>query len=163
MNNNVYVWQNTFGWNAVEWSNSGLTALRFWLPDRNAAARVARSASLEDSPSFARNAARLLNRYFDGARVNFGVLPVDMSGGSSFQISVWTAAREIPFGRTVSYGEAARMAGSPGAARATGTALGANPVPVIVPCHRVIRSDGSIGGFSIGVDIKTKLLALERR
>ena len=162
MSDNIYVWPSASGWNAVEWSGSGLTSLRFWLPDISEAARGARSVSLESAPSFIRNATRLLERYFDGARIDFGVLPVDMSGGSNFQIAVWTAAREIPFGNTVSYGDAARMAGSPGAARATGSALGANPVPIIVPCHRVIRSDGSIGGFSIGVDIKTKLLDLER-
>ncbi len=163
MSDNIYVWQNTSGWNAVEWSACGLTKLRFWLPDKSEAARGARSVSLESAPSFIRNAIRLLERYFDGARVDFDAIPVDMSGGTSFQSKIWTASRGIPFGHTVSYGEAARMAGSTGAARAAGTALGANPVPIIVPCHRVIRSDGSIGGFSIGVDIKTKLLALERR
>ena len=162
MSDNIYVWQNTSGWNAVEWSACGLTKLRFWLPDKSEAARGARSVSLESAPSFIRYATQLLERYFDGARIDFGVLPVDMSAGSNFQIAVWTAAREIPYGHSVSYGDAARMAGSPGAARAAGSALGANPVPIIVPCHRVIRSDGSIGGFSIGVDIKTKLLDLER-
>ncbi len=162
MSDNVYVWQNTSGWNAVEWSACGLTALKFWLPDKSEAARGARAAHLDGAPSFVRNAVRMLEHYFNGESVDFNVLPIDMSGGSNFQIAVWTAARRIPYGHTVSYGEAATMAGAPGAARACGSALGANPVPIIVPCHRVIRSDGSIGGFSIGVDIKTKLLDLER-
>ncbi len=163
MSDNIYVWQNASGWNAVEWSACGLTKLRFWLPEKSEAARGARAAPLDGAPSFVRSAVRMLEHYFKGEVADFDVLPVDMTGGSRFQIAVWTAAREIPYGHTVSYGEAALMAGAPGASRATGSALGCNPVPIIVPCHRVIRSDGSLGGFSIGVDIKIKLLALERR
>nr|HPI78750.1 hypothetical protein [bacterium] len=76
MSDNIYVWPSASGWNAVEWSGSGLTSLRFWLPDISEAARGARSVSLESAPSFIRNATRLLERYFDGARIDFGVLPV---------------------------------------------------------------------------------------
>ena len=81
--------------------------------------------------------------------------------GSVFEKKVWDAARKIPFGRTSSYGLIAAAAGSPRAGRAAGNAPGKNPVMIIVPCHRVIKSDGSSGGFSAGPDLKKKLLGLE--
>jgi len=82
-------------------------------------------------------------------------------GGTAFQRSVWKAISSIPRGETRSYAWVARKAGRPRAARAAANACGANPVPIIIPCHRVIASDGSLGGFSPGPAVKRKLLALE--
>jgi methylated-DNA-[protein]-cysteine S-methyltransferase len=101
--------------------------------------------------------------YFDGARVNFGDIPIVFDGLSVFTRRILTACRDIGFGQTVSYGRLAKMAGYPGSARAVGGALAKNPLPLIIPCHRVICSNGSLGGFSApgGVNLKKKLLKLE--
>jgi O-6-methylguanine DNA methyltransferase len=87
--------------------------------------------------------------------------PLDVSGGSRFQRRVWEALRQIPAGRTKSYGEIAEAISDAGAARAVGAACGANPIPVIIPCHRVLAANGRLGGFSSGLDWKRKLLARE--
>lgn len=105
--------------------------------------------------------ARQLCRYFEGECVSFRV-PLDLSGGTEFQRKVWRALQTIPYGQTRSYAWVAKKIGQPGAVRAVGAACGANPVPVMVPCHRVLRSDGSLGGFSAGLGWKKRLLALER-
>lgn len=88
-------------------------------------------------------------------------LPLDLRG-TDFQRSIWNALREVPYGETISYGELARRAGHPGATRACGTANNKNPVPLFVPCHRVVASDGSLGGFAGGLPLKRKLLGIER-
>ena len=90
-------------------------------------------------------------------------LPVDIRKGSAFRRSVWDALLRIPHGQTCSYGDIAKEIGSPLAARAVGAACGANPVALIIPCHRVVASDGSLGGYSGGLPVKGTLLALERR
>ena len=88
-------------------------------------------------------------------------MKADFSSGTPFQRAVWRAISSIPSGETRSYAWVARKAGRPRAFRAAANACGANPVPIIIPCHRVISSDGSLGGFSSGLAIKRKLLALE--
>jgi len=107
------------------------------------------------------DALRLLRRYFAGQRVQLGGLKLDLSAGSPFQQAVWRELRRIPWGEVISYSELARRAGRPRAARAVGNAVGRNPLPVVVPCHRVIKADGSIGGFGCGVEIKRALLGIE--
>jgi O-6-methylguanine DNA methyltransferase len=87
--------------------------------------------------------------------------PLDLSCGTDFQRDVWNALRRIPAGRTKSYGEVAEAIGSPKATRAVGAACGANPIPVIIPCHRVLAAHGRIGGFSGGAGWKERLLARE--
>ena len=87
--------------------------------------------------------------------------PLDLSAGTAFQRSVWQAMRQIACGQTQSYGEIARMIGNPNALRAVGGACGANPIPVLVPCHRVLAANHKIGGFSGGLDWKHRLLARE--
>lgn len=104
-------------------------------------------------------ACRQLSEYFQGARTSFD-LPLDL-GGTDFQKQVWSELSRIPFGRTVSYADIARKIKNPKAVRAVGSANGKNPVCIIVPCHRVITSDGRIGGYAGGVSIKSKLLSLE--
>jgi O-6-methylguanine DNA methyltransferase len=102
-----------------------------------------------------------LTEYLAGRRTFFTV-PVDLGGVAEFQDRVLAEARRIPFGQVESYAALARRIGHPKAARAVGNALGANPVPVLVPCHRVIRGDGTWGHYAFGAALKTRLLALER-
>ncbi len=104
--------------------------------------------------------ARQLEEYFAGRRRTFDV-PVDLQLATGFRRLVLQHLREIPFGATESYAVVARAAGSPNAVRAAGSACATNPVPVVVPCHRVVRSDGSIGQYRGGVAAKQTLLALE--
>jgi methylated-DNA-[protein]-cysteine S-methyltransferase len=105
---------------------------------------------------------KLLKRYFSGARVSFD-LPLDMRYYTPFQQAVWKATSEISHGETRSYAWIAKRVKNSKAARAVGQAMGANPVPIIVPCHRVISSAGKLGGFSAGVGLKKKLLELEKK
>ena len=100
-----------------------------------------------------------LGEYFAGTRTSFD-LPLHLLG-SAFQRRVWAALLEIPCGETTSYGELARVIGVPGAARAVGLANGQNPVPIIVPCHRVIGANGSLTGYGGGLDAKRWLLTHE--
>ena len=97
--------------------------------------------------------------YLEGKRVDFD-LPLDLRG-TPFQLGVWEALREIPYGETRSYVEIARAIGRPRAVRAVGAANGANPCSLVVPCHRVIASDGSLAGYAGGESLKARLLAME--
>jgi methylated-DNA-[protein]-cysteine S-methyltransferase len=100
-----------------------------------------------------------LDAYFAGQLTSFDV-PLHLEG-TPFQLRVWSALREIPYGRTASYGELAARIGRPTASRAVGMANGRNPIAIIVPCHRVVGSDGRLVGYGGGVDRKRRLLALE--
>jgi methylated-DNA-[protein]-cysteine S-methyltransferase len=100
-----------------------------------------------------------LREYFAGRRTRFD-LPLSPEG-TAFQQSVWQALGDIPFGAQRSYADIARAIGRPGAARAVGAANGRNPLPIVVPCHRVVGSDGSLTGYAGGLEIKRRLLALE--
>jgi O-6-methylguanine DNA methyltransferase len=102
---------------------------------------------------------RLIN-YFNGEKVSFPD-ELDFKSASEFQKRVWQAARRIPYGETRSYLWVATQAGNPRASRAAGRALGRNPLPIIIPCHRVIAGNGGMGGFTGGVEMKMRLLALE--
>jgi methylated-DNA-[protein]-cysteine S-methyltransferase len=116
-----------------------------------------------DSPGgpFVERAREELGQYLAGRRVFFTV-PLDLEGFPAFQAAVLAEARRIPFGSVSSYATVARRIGRPQAARAVGNALAANPVPILVPCHRVIRGDGAWGHYALGGAVKTALLALER-
>jgi O-6-methylguanine DNA methyltransferase len=120
-----------------------------------------RRAAGEDHRGLADRARRELGEYLAGKRVFFSV-PVDLSGLPEFQRRVLEEARRIPYGEARSYSWIARRIGRPRAVRAVGTALGRNPVPFIVPCHRVLRSDGSLGGYAFGLGLKERLLKMER-
>ncbi len=109
----------------------------------------------------AERAREELREYLAGQRTFFSVA-VDLAGVPEFQRTVLAEARRIAFGDVESYAELARRIGHPKAARAVGNALGANPVPMIVPCHRIIRGDGTWGHYAFGAEMKTLLLALER-
>jgi methylated-DNA-[protein]-cysteine S-methyltransferase len=106
-------------------------------------------------------AATQLRRYFAGAAATTFELPLDLLG-TDFQRAVWAALLRIPAGATCSYGDIARAIGTPQAVRAVGAAVGRNPVSLIVPCHRVVGSDGALTGYAGGIERKQALLALER-
>lgn len=101
-----------------------------------------------------------LREYFEGRRKSFS-FPADLSGGTDFERQVWNTLLEIPFGQTRTYKWVAERIGRPQAFRAVGSALGRNPLPIIYPCHRVIESDGALGGYTPSVDIKRRLLEME--
>jgi len=101
-------------------------------------------------------AARQLEAYFAGTRTDFD-LPLAPEG-TDFMKSVWKELLRIPFGATISYGELAQRVGDPNASRAVGSANGKNPLPIVIPCHRVIGADGSLTGFAGGVGLKRRLL-----
>lgn len=103
--------------------------------------------------------AREIELYFDGQLSEFKT-PIDVSEGTPFQNSVWKKLLDIPYGGTATYREIAEGVGRPGAARAVGNAVGANPIPIVIPCHRVLASNG-LGGYSSGIDIKKVLLRVE--
>jgi methylated-DNA-[protein]-cysteine S-methyltransferase len=119
--------------------------------------RSGAAAGREPAPLVA--ARRQLGEYFSGRRRSFD-LPLEL-GGTAFQRDVWWALADIDYGETVSYGELAAMVGRPAAFRAVGQANGANPIPIVLPCHRVVASGGRIGGYGGGLPVKRRLLALE--
>ncbi len=111
------------------------------------------------APQRCRPVCDQLREYLAGTRTSFDLALAP--NGTPFQQRVWRALTDIPSGAVCGYGDLARRIGKPGAARAVGQANGANPIPIIIPCHRVIAADGSIGGYSGGLPIKRRLLALE--
>ena len=118
-------------------------------------------AAGSEIPPLLRRAAEELGEYLAGRRRDF-TLPLDPSG-SDFQRQVWQALRSIPYGQTRTYGQLAEQIGRRRAARAVGMANNRNPIAILIPCHRVIGSDGSMTGYAAGIAIKERLLALERR
>jgi methylated-DNA-[protein]-cysteine S-methyltransferase len=105
-------------------------------------------------------AKKELTEYFSGARTFFTCKTM-FTVGTAFEKKVWEVLREVPYGETRTYKWLAERIGKPGAFRAVGRALGKNPIPIIVPCHRIIESDGTLGGYTSGVDIKRRLLEIE--
>jgi methylated-DNA-[protein]-cysteine S-methyltransferase len=118
-----------------------------------------RTKSAEGVQSLLDRVEAQLNEYFAGKRTTFD-LPLEPNG-TDFQLSVWELLRKIPYGVTTSYGELARRLGEPKASRAVGAANGANPIPIIVPCHRVVGSKGELTGFGGGIERKRWLLEHE--
>jgi methylated-DNA-[protein]-cysteine S-methyltransferase len=115
----------------------------------------------EENPSALGQAIRQLEAYFAGKLDNFNLLLSPQ--GTPFQQKVWSELQKIPYGETISYGELARRIGNPKASRAVGLANGANPLSIVIPCHRVIGANGKLTGYGGGLPIKEKLLALEKR
>jgi methylated-DNA-[protein]-cysteine S-methyltransferase len=118
-----------------------------------------RDRDATEVPAALAAAVAQLEEYFAGERTEFE-LPLEVSG-TPFQRQVWFALAEIPYGKTVSYAELAAMVGRPRASRAIGQANGSNPIPIVLPCHRVVASGGGIGGYGGGLTMKRRLLALE--
>lgn len=116
-------------------------------------------ATIKEKPGVAKELSQQLQEYFLRRRKYFDV-PLDLRG-TPFQLLVWKALTQIPYGTTKTYGELAEAIGQPKAARAVGRAVGSNPVGIIIPCHRVIGARGDLRGFGGGLEIKVKLLTLE--
>ncbi len=136
-------------------------AIHFISFPRNGQAQKPRAEWRESTHGPVGEAMRQLREYFAGARIEFD-LPLAPEG-TEFQRSVWRRLQEIPYGETISYGELARRIGNPQASRAVGAANGSNPIPIVIPCHRVIGSNGKLTGFGGGLPVKEALLALETR
>jgi methylated-DNA-[protein]-cysteine S-methyltransferase len=153
---------------AIAWSERGVVSIR--LPEGDDArmrARVTRHQSdLAESepPPAIREAIKLIQALLRGEKVEFSAVAVDLDAVEEFNRRVYDIAREIPAGETMTYGEIATRIGDLQLSRAVGQALGQNPVPVIVPCHRVLGADRKPGGFSApgGVNTKLKILSIER-
>ncbi|HET9535978.1 MAG: methylated-DNA--[protein]-cysteine S-methyltransferase [Mesorhizobium sp.] len=159
--------QTAIGWLGIAWSELGVTQLQ--LPERDRATTERRLRKrlpdgVESVPTGPiEQVIDLLKRYASGAKVDFSQSPVDLAGCDAFRLAIYDAARKLGFGETTTYGELAVRAGYPGEARDTGQALGQNPVPIIVPCHRILAAGNKIGGFSApgGSATKTRLLEME--
>jgi len=181
VNDWFYIWDThgPFGWAALCGSAAGARRFDFGYRSREQClararlfehetpARIIKSRRTVTHPGPQKGPVWLfpatvsLTRVLLGDDAPLGHIPLDWAGHTEFRKAVWRAAMQIPRGQTRSYAWIAARAGSPGAARAAGGALGANPLPLIVPCHRIINSCGGIGGFGMGLDLKRRLLAME--
>ena len=161
------LFDTAMGMCGVAWSRKGLTRLQ--LPERDTRSTRARLRAgaavpcMGPAPPSVTRAIAALQRYFAGGVIDLRAVDLDLDRVSPFYRRVYDAARSIGWGQTTSYGMLAQQVGSPGAARAVGQAMARNPVPVIIPCHRVIASERKVGGFSAfgGTVTKERLLALE--
>ncbi len=150
----TFFYQTDIGTIGISENGQGITAVYFGDTVRNSEDQVMETPIIKE-------AHKQLDAYFSGTRKTFD-LPFDLQG-TEFQQKVWNALMQIPYGRTWTYGEVAASIGQPTAARAVGMANNRNPICVMVPCHRVIGSDGKLVGYAGGLSIKEYLLQLEER
>jgi methylated-DNA-[protein]-cysteine S-methyltransferase len=141
----------------IETNNDAVTLIE--LPGSATIPKTATSGDSSGDPTVMKAAVAQLTEYFAGERKDFE-LPLELEG-TDFQRDVWMTLADIPYGATVSYAELATMVGRPSAFRAVGQANGANPIPIVLPCHRVVASGGGLGGYGGGLDMKRRLLAIE--
>ena len=134
----------------------GLTPIKSWIDLQKKFDKL-----VEGENDIINNTKHQLNEYFSGMRHQFDI-PLLLSG-TSFQKSAWKALLKIPYGKTICYEDQAKSIGNPKAIRAIGRANGANPISIVVPCHRVIGKSGNLTGYASGIDIKAYLLELEKR
>jgi len=146
-----------FGECCIAFSNDGICALTFSETRVSALDDMERRFPEVDFIQNDYKAAQLVRQIFETGK-NPALNPI----GTEFQLSIWNALQKIPKGQTTTYAEIAKAIGRPKAVRAVGTAIGANPIAYLIPCHRVIRSDGSLGGFRWGLDCKKKMLEWEK-
>ena len=151
---NTLIVSSPFGKLTLVASEKGLVAIDV----RNNAKQKA-TAKNQSAQAILIETKKQLGQYFAGKRTSFDVA-LDLVG-TEFQVKAWRALCRIPFGKTISYGQQASNIKKPKAFRAVGSANGKNPIPIIVPCHRVVAGDGSLGGYSLGLKMKKQLLALE--
>ncbi len=157
------IFKSRLGWVGLAVTESGICEVVLPKKHKSAVEQELGATTARISPGKKRifsRAIKVLRRYFSGERVLLD-LPLDIRSYTPFQRAVWRTAAEIPSGETRSYAWIAKRIKKPRSSRAVGQALGANPVPVIIPCHRVISSSGTLGGFSGGLGMKKKLLAME--
>lgn len=156
------VFDTEFGWMAIVASEQGLCRLTLPQPAADKALVLISDLlpkSSADTASF-RDLIFRIGRYFEGEKVEFPD-ELDLRSSTGFQRDVWRLTSAIPCGETRTYMWIAEELGRPGSVRAVGQALARNPLPIIIPCHRVVGSNGAIGGFSGGLEMKKRLLALE--
>lgn len=170
-----HLFETALGFIGIAWSERGLTRLQ--LPERDHAATERRLLATlpgadgghpveqraEELPAGITEAVAAIRRYAAGETVDFSGVAVDLGTADAFRLAIYDAARQLGFGETTTYGALAASAGHTGLARETGQALGKNPVPIVVPCHRILAAGGKIGGFSApgGATTKERLLELE--
>jgi len=154
MNEHTWTHDTPFGPVSVRAGQDGVRSLKF---------RARHKKGDDAVPARFRKIATGLDRYFDGDAHALDGISIDLAElGSEFYVSVLTTLRELVGpGDTISYGELAAAVGHPGAARAVGTVMANNPIPIIIPCHRVLASDGTLGGYGGGLDMKRELLRIE--
>jgi methylated-DNA-[protein]-cysteine S-methyltransferase len=152
------IFDTALGRCAIVWGPRGIAAVE--LPGSR---RALRGASEAPPPPEVAGAIEAIVALLDGDRRDLNAIAVDMDGVGEFERRVYDAARAVPAGETVTYGEIAARIGERGAAQAVGRALGRNPFPIVVPCHRVVAADGSLRGFSApgGIETKRRMLAIE--
>lgn len=164
---NLYhaVVETPLGWVAVLASDRGVR--RITLPQKDPAVARAQLVALEgpelgeERPDKLADLLRRLVAFYSGEAVTFQDIHVDYSGRPPFFVAVWEQVRRLPRGHTATYGEIARRLGKPAAARAVGRAMATNPVPPVVPCHRVVGRNGHLVGFGGGLEMKATLLQME--
>lgn len=152
--------QTSLGPMLVAASAKGVCRLSFGEDPAVLAVRFPHAARVQGGADFAALLARIATAAEAPGETDFSAIPVDVHG-TPFQLAVWEALRRIPKGETRTYAQLAADVGRPGAVRAAGSANGANHVSLLIPCHRVIRTDGSLGGYAWGLDIKARLLQRE--
>ncbi len=159
---NYTIFDTDAGWVGILSSQVGLRRATLPQPSAQEARKLLGESAnqAKRSPHLFHSLTERLRSYFAGHRTTFNDR-LDLSGATLFQREVWETTTLIPYGETRSYGWVAEQIGEPGAARAVGQALGRNPLPVIIPCHRVLTSNGRLGGYSSGIETKRKLLHME--
>ncbi len=161
----ISVFESELGWMAAAWVSSRLARLTFGHRTPTSAHRALDGIDVPptDPTSWMKRSMRRIQKYAAGQPDDFLDIELDLSAATPFQRKVVENCRRIPFGHTLSYGELAAKAGHPRAARAVGNTMANNRIPLIIPCHRVVGSAGSLGGYSApdGLDMKRRLLRLE--
>jgi methylated-DNA-[protein]-cysteine S-methyltransferase len=147
--------KTSFGWVTASATKRGVSALH--LGPR----RPAKGSGAAASPVLKKLKSEV-TAYFEGRQHKF-TLPLDLSGATEFSRAVLKKCAAIPYGKTASYSGLAKAVGNPQAARAVGRVMARNPIPIVIPCHRVVGADGSLTGFGGGIGLKSRLLALEQR
>jgi methylated-DNA-[protein]-cysteine S-methyltransferase len=161
--NHYHLFDTELGLCGIAWSDDGVT--RFQLPasEHEATRRLAKCAAPSAPPPDIAETVEQSCRYFAGEQPDFSAVPLDLAGVDAFRRQIYDVLRTVGWGRTLTYGELAAKIGAEGGAQAVGQAMGKNPIPLIIPCHRVLAAGGKIGGFSApgGADTKERMLALE--
>ncbi len=158
------VFKSPWGWMGIVESLKGIQAIVLPKQSKQAvessiSAQFSEPVQRGESPSL-ETARRQLLDYLTGRRTSFD-LPLDLTEGTTFQRQVWRTLQRVPYSKLRSYRWIAARVGGPQYARAVGNAVGANPLPIVIPCHRIVAHDASLGGFSCGLSMKRKLLSLE--
>ena len=158
------VFRSRWGWVGIAESAKGICAISLPQPSKQAAeSRLLEAGGVSIVTKLTpglREARKQLRRYLAGDCRSFS-LPLDVDKGTNFQRRVWRVLQHMPYGALRSYQWVAGRVGGPRYARAVGNAVGANPIPIIIPCHRVVARDATLGGFSGGLPMKRRLLSLE--